>query len=39
MTTTKFAPAWARSQHWRIDGFRITVLVYNSGGYSDEPPF
>lgn len=22
------APAWPRSQHWRIDGFRITVLLY-----------
>ena len=30
MTTTKAAPAWPRSQHWRIQGFRITVLVYKS---------
>jgi hypothetical protein len=27
MTT---AATWPRSQHWRIEGFRITVLVYKS---------
>jgi hypothetical protein len=28
MTTT--AAAWPRSQHWRIDGFRISVLLYKT---------
>jgi hypothetical protein len=28
MTTT--AAAWPRSQHWTIDGFRVTVLLYKS---------
>jgi hypothetical protein len=27
---TAAAPAYPRSQHWRVDGFRITVLLYKS---------
>lgn len=30
MTTTKSALAWPRSQHWTVDGFRVSVLLYKS---------
>ena len=28
--TTAAAPTFPRSQHWRVEGFRITVLLYKS---------